>query len=149
MKKAYDTYLYDEGQKMETGGLLDDSGKTISLKTGDIVVEYKKPTPNQEKRIIGGEGEIILIVGAMAKVFYKSTNYEQFIPLKDLKKVDKTMKTGGNIEELNTGMIIVFKDEYGDLHNGKIVKKSIGDSFNVKDISSNKVFLVSKSQIVD
>jgi hypothetical protein len=74
----------------------------------------------------------------------ETKNMDHWIEYREVKK-----ETGGNIEEFSSGMIIVFKDEYGDLHNGKIIKKSdFGSSYNVKKIGTNKKFLVSQNQIV-
>jgi len=57
------------------------------LKVGDIVVEFRKKFPNDSsKSQIGGAGKIIKIVDAMAKVYYKINDYEQWLPLKDLIK---------------------------------------------------------------
>jgi hypothetical protein len=83
--------------KMAMGGLTDDEGNLINLKVGDIVVEYKKPNANQPKREMGGQGKIILISDAMAKVEYEN-NYEEWIPLNDLKKVDSKMANGGKVK---------------------------------------------------
>jgi hypothetical protein len=64
----------------------------------------------------------------------------------DSNNPDIRFETGGEIE---AGMIITFKDEFGDLHNGKIIKKSIFDnSYDVQEVNSKKAFLVSKNQIV-
>jgi hypothetical protein len=102
--------IESKSKKFSEGGgvghILDDDGNNIELKIGDVVVEYRKPTPNQEKRIIGPEGKIINIVGAMAKVSFNS-NYEEWLALKDLKKVtpkkvDTKMSKGG-IPKENTG----------------------------------------------
>jgi hypothetical protein len=71
-----------------------DGGMTENLKVGDIVVEYKNPNPNQSKREIGGQGKIISISNAMAKVEYEN-NYEEWIPLKDLKNVAESKKAMG------------------------------------------------------
>jgi hypothetical protein len=77
------------------GGMTDDDGNLIDLKIGDIVVEYKKPTPNQPKRLYITKGKIISIVNAMAKVSFEPNDYEMWIPLRDLKKVNGNMADGG------------------------------------------------------
>ena len=84
--------------KMKEGGISDYEGNLINLEVGDIVVEYKKPNANQPKREMGGQGKIILISNAMAKVEYNN-NYEEWIPLKDLKKVGDKMKEGGYMDD--------------------------------------------------
>ena len=80
--------------------LFDDDGNPIDLKVGDMVVEFRKKQPNQPKSQIGGKGKIIQIIDAMAKVSFEPNNYEQFIALKDLKKVDsqKTFADGGEMD---------------------------------------------------
>ena len=84
------------------GGMMtDDEGNSINLKVGDKVVEYKRPSSDKPKKQYGGKGEIISINGAMAKVFFDSTNYEKFYPLKDLKKMANggMMAKGGTIAD--------------------------------------------------
>jgi cyclophilin family peptidyl-prolyl cis-trans isomerase len=73
------------GSFAKGGMMTDDEGNSINLKVGDKVVEYKRPSSDKPKKQYGGQGEIISINGAMAKVFFDSTNYEKFYPLKDLK----------------------------------------------------------------
>jgi hypothetical protein len=81
--------------------MTDDEGNSINLKVGDKVVEYKRPSSDKPKKQYGGKGEIISINGAMAKVFFDSTNYEKFYPLKDLKKMANggMMAKGGTIAD--------------------------------------------------
>jgi hypothetical protein len=85
--------------KMANGGLTDDEGNLIDFKIQDMVTEYKRPNPNQPKREIGGVGKILEINGAMANVIYSDNlrDFEQWIPLKDLKKVDSKMAKGGGV----------------------------------------------------
>jgi hypothetical protein len=59
---------------------------------------------------------------------------------------NKKMERGGEIE---SGMIVIFKDVYGDLHNGKVISKNnIKNAFDVVEISTQKEYLVSPGQIV-
>jgi DNA-binding transcriptional ArsR family regulator len=90
---SYSTVLHTKN-KMAKGGTTDYERNLVNLKVGDVVVEYKKPNSNQPKREMGGQGKIILISDAMAKVEYEN-NYEIWIPLKDLKKIDSKMAMGG------------------------------------------------------
>ena len=78
------------------GGMLDDEGNLIDINIGDTVVEFRKMSPNQPKRQIGPEGKVITIVGAMAKISYPN-DYEEFIPLKHLKKVSSEYAKGGGV----------------------------------------------------
>jgi hypothetical protein len=148
LKKAYDTYLYDEGQKMERGGGVDSWEKIVETNiAGDYSEELKSYVFKNAKIYYSKyDKQWILEINNKIIKSYKTLATAKRYAEMMLLDAPNSMEKGGEVEP---GMIIVFKDEYGDLHNGKIVKKSIGDSFNVKDISSNKVFLVSKSQIVD
>ena len=74
------------GTFAEGGEIFDDEGNVINLKVGDKVVQYKKSKPNESKKELGGQGEIVSISGVMAKVNFPSTNYENWYPMKDLKK---------------------------------------------------------------
>jgi cyclophilin family peptidyl-prolyl cis-trans isomerase len=89
------------GSFAKGGMMTDDEGNSINLKVGDKVVEYKRPSSDKPKKQYGGQGEIISINGAMAKVFFDSTNYEKFYPLKDLKKMANggMMAKGGTIAD--------------------------------------------------
>jgi hypothetical protein len=80
------------------GRIVDDEGKVMNLKVGDKVVNYLQKNPNQPKQEVGGEGEIVAINGVMGKVFFESTNYEKWYPLKDLKKISHNkMANGGRM----------------------------------------------------
>jgi hypothetical protein len=148
LKKAYDTYLYDEGQKMERGGGVDSWKKIVETNIAGDYSEELKSYIYKNAKIYYSKSDKQWILEINNKIIksYKTLATAKRYAEMMLLDAPNSMEQGGEIE---AGMIITFKDEYGDLHNGKIVKKSIGDSFNVKDISSNKVFLVSKSQIVD
>jgi hypothetical protein len=80
------------------GEIVDDEGNVMNLKVGDKVVNYRQTNPNQPKQELGGEGEIVAINGVMGKVFFESTNYEKWYPLKDLKKTSHNkMAKGGRM----------------------------------------------------
>jgi len=87
------------GHPMAKGGeIVDDEGNVMNLKVGDKVVNYRQTNPNQPKQELGGEGEIVAINGVMGKVFFESTNYEKWYPLKDLKKTSHNkMAKGGRM----------------------------------------------------
>jgi hypothetical protein len=104
----------DDDEKMT-----DNEGNLIHLKVGDFVVEYKKPNANQPKREMGGQGKIILIIDAMAKVEYEN-NYEEWIPLNDLKKVDSNMADGGEVT-FGKSREDKFYNVKESIENGKVV----------------------------
>jgi predicted ABC-type ATPase len=106
-------YRMDYGMA-DGGELKDDEGNSINLRVGDKVVEYKRPSSDKPKKEYGGQGEIISINGAMAKVYFDSTNYEKFYPLKDLKK----MAHGGEVKG----------GKYNIIDEGNVVETNVSQS---------------------
>jgi len=106
-------YRMDYGMA-DGGEVKDDEGNSINLRVGDKVVEYKRPSSDKPKKEYGGQGEIISINGAMAKVYFDSTNYEKFYPLKDLKK----MAHGGEVKG----------GKYKIIDEGKVVETNVSQS---------------------
>lgn len=117
--------------------------------------QFKKETPDIQSPFVGEEG-------IMYKAVYdKLTDRVQYFKngRRNSTKItvkkaydtylfdnDKKMERGGEIE---SGMIVTFKDIYGDLHNGKVISKNnIKNAFDVVEISTQKEYLVSPSQIV-
>jgi hypothetical protein len=132
-------------EKMLEGGLADDEGNLINFEVGDTIVEYKRLTPNQPKREYGGNGKIVSIVGAMAKVVFQPNNYEQWIALKDMKKVETTdkLKDGGVVvgkrhsesDENGTGERFLVKST------GQVVELEGGEGvLNTESMQSTKTF---------
>jgi len=86
----------DEVDGYSDGGkVYDDEGNVINLKVGDGVIEFRQKTPNNPPSQIGGEGKVIEINNAMAKILYEANNYEEWLPLKHLKKIKRKMAKGG------------------------------------------------------
>jgi hypothetical protein len=109
------------GKKMATGGRFDginydDDGNVIDLKVGDKVVEFRKRTPNQPKSQIGGQGEIVQISGAMAKVSFEPNDYQEWIALRNLKRVGDLMKKGGGIDPKELAMGIKAEQEHNETY---------------------------------
>ncbi len=103
-KYSQDNDLIDdlgyEHEKFDNGGMTEDEGQ---LKVGDKVVEFKRPTPNQEKREYKTKGEIVSIVGAMAKVIFEPNNLEEWVAIRDLKKIQEKFAKGNKIKAENKG----------------------------------------------
>jgi hypothetical protein len=148
MQKAYDTYLYDEGQKMERGGGVDSWKKIVETNIAGDYSEELKSYIYKNAKIYYSKSDKQWILEINNKIIksYKTLATAKRYAEMMLLDAPNSMEQGGEIE---AGMIITFKDEFGDLHNGKIIKKSIFDnSYDVQEVNSKKAFLVSKNQIV-
>lgn len=133
VKKAYDTYLFDNDKKMEKGGNLE----TLQ---------------QQNEKFNKGKAELELkgLQDAYNATTSKNLKSALKIKIEKQKQIvarhNQKMETGGEIE---SGMIVTFKDVYGDLHNGKVISKNnIKNAFDVVEITTQKEYLVSPSQIV-
>lgn len=104
-----------QGKMADGGEIYDDEGNVIDLKVGDKIIEFKQKTPNNPKSQIGGEGHIIEINNNMAKILYEPNNFEQWRPLKNLKKIDEgKMADGGTTADNPYAEFGVLKSFKGD-----------------------------------